>query len=145
MTDAEKTVGTYQGNIMFIKYHDRRNAVDGGDSMGGPSERQLKERLNSIKERTGRREKDVQKDFTKIEKMKVDALKKAEDMRQTAYKDINKIEKNVIQSKDLAPESKDRLRIEIAQIRDEIEDKHARLRTKISETMIPAVTEQVQY
>jgi DNA repair exonuclease SbcCD ATPase subunit len=113
--------------------------------MGGPSERQIKDRLNSIKEKTGRREKDVQKDFTRIEKMKVDALKKAEEMRQTAYKDINKIEKNVIQSKDLAPESKDRLRVEIAQIRDEIEDKHARLRTKISETMIPAVTEQVHY
>ncbi len=130
---------------MFIKYHDRRDAVDGGDSMGGPSERQIQDRLNNIKERTSRREKDVQKDFTRIEKMKVDALKKAEDMRQTAYKDINKIEKNVIQSKDLAPESKDRLRIEIAQIRDEVEDKHARLRTKISETMIPAVTEQVHY
>lgn len=113
--------------------------------MGSPSERQIKERLNSIKEKSGRREKDVQKDFTRIEKMKVDALRKAEEMRQNAYKDINKIEKNVIQSKDLAPESKNRLRTEIARIRDEIEDKHARLKTTISETMIPAVTEQIQY
>ncbi len=109
--------------------------------MGGPSEREYKSKLDKIREKTAQRAGDVRNDFSKIEKMKVNALKRAEEMRRRADHDIDKIEKDVVKSNDLAPESKERLRIEMEALRSEVEEIYANLRTRISETMIPAIQE----
>jgi uncharacterized membrane-anchored protein YhcB (DUF1043 family) len=105
--------------------------------MGSTSEREYSEKLSKIQEKLNKRVRDIQKDFDKIEKMKVDALKKAEDMRRSVEKDVNKIEKNIAKSKDLAPESKQRLQSQIAITRNEIENKYVRSRTQIAESIIP--------
>jgi 5-formaminoimidazole-4-carboxamide-1-beta-D-ribofuranosyl 5'-monophosphate synthetase len=49
--------------------------------MGGPSEREYRAKLNKIREKLNKRAKNVRKDFEKIEKMKVEALKKTERAR----------------------------------------------------------------
>ncbi|MCK4440193.1 hypothetical protein KAU85_04330, partial [Candidatus Bathyarchaeota archaeon] len=67
-----------------------------------------------------------------------EALKKSEEIRRSADKDIEKIEKNIIKSKDLAPESKKRLRSEIIVLRNEVREEHAELKMQISKTLIPA-------
>ncbi len=105
--------------------------------MGGTSEREYREKLGRIQEKMGKLVKDVQKDFNKIEKIKVDSLKKTEDMRRSADHDINKIENDITKSKDLAPESKQRLHLEISVLKNEIEDKYAQLRGRIAESIVP--------
>ncbi|MDH5449012.1 MAG: hypothetical protein OEY24_05180 [Candidatus Bathyarchaeota archaeon] len=105
--------------------------------MGGTSEREYSEKLQKVIERLNKRVKDVQKDFDKIEKIKVDALKKVEDMRRYAEKEVNKIEKNIAKSKDLAPESKQRLESQIVVARNETEGKYSTSRRQIAESIIP--------
>jgi len=107
-------------------------------TMGGPSERENKENLNKIREKTYKKIADIRNEFAKIEKIKVESLKKTEEIRRSAEQDVSKMEEDIVKSKDLAPESKTRLRSEIAVVKKEIEDKCTELRTRISEAMIPA-------
>lgn len=105
--------------------------------MGSTSEREYSEKMRKIQEKLDRRVKDIRKEFDRIEKIKVDALKRSEDMRRSAEKDVNKIEKNIAKSKDLAPESKQRLQSQIAITRNDIENKYTKSRTQIAESIIP--------
>lgn len=108
--------------------------------MGGTSEREYNEKLDEIRKKLSKRAKDVRDDAIKIEKVKVDALAKIEDMRRSADKEANKIEENIVKSKDLAPESKQRLNLELTNVRNEIEDNYAKLRRQIAESIVPVVT-----
>ena len=105
--------------------------------MGGPSERDYKEKLNKVRENMYKRIKDIRNKFAEIEKLKVEALKKTDELRRSAEHDIFKMEEDITKSKDLAPESKQRLHSEISSIKREVDEKSTELRTRISETMIP--------
>jgi hypothetical protein len=107
--------------------------------MGGTSEREYNEKLDEIRKKLSRRAKDVRDDAVKIEKVKIDALAKIEDMRRSADKEANKIEEKIVKSKDLAPESKQRLNLELTNVRNEIEDNYATLRRQIAESIVPVV------
>ncbi len=107
--------------------------------MGGTSEREYTEKLKNIRDRIGKRAKEIRDDSTKIEKIKMDALDKIEDMRRSADKETNKIEENILKSKDLAPESKQRLNSELTIVRNEIENNYARLRRQVAESIVPVV------
>ena len=113
--------------------------------MAGPSEREYREKLNKITENLNKRAKNIRKDFEKLEKMKVNAMKKTEEVRISTDQDIDKIEKDVIKSKDLAPESKQRLHSEIQLLKNRTKERYSQLRARISETMIPTVAQQVNY
>jgi len=110
---------------------------NGAVIMGGFSEREYKEKLIKLREKLYDKIKDVRKEFSKIEKLKVNALKKNDDMKISLDHDVDKINKEIIKSKDLAPESKERLRVEIETLKKEIESKYKELKTCISETMVP--------
>ena len=101
--------------------------------------RKKREKLNKIQQKLFKRTKDVRNDVSKIEKIKVDALKKTEDIRRSIDKEINKIEGKIAKSKDLAPESKQRLSSEIAMVRNGIENEIVELRGRIAESVIPVV------
>ena len=107
--------------------------------MGGTSEREYNEKLDEIRKKLSKRAKDVRDDAVKIEKVKIDALAKIEDMRRSADKEANKVEENIVKSKDLAPESKQRLSLELTNVRNEIEDNYAKLRRQIAESIVPVV------
>ncbi len=107
-------------------------------AMAGPSEREYKERLNNVREKITKRARNIRKDFTKIEKMKVEALKKAEDARRSAAHDLDKIEGRIAKSKDLAPESRERLRSEIVTLRGAIGEEYTELKAQISKALVPA-------
>ncbi len=113
--------------------------------MGGRSEREYRENLSKIRERLNNRDRNVQKDFEKIGKMKLEALKQTEEMRACTYHDIEQMEKDIIKSKDLAPESKARLHSEITTLKNEVEQKYNVLKTQISRTLTPTITEQLRY
>jgi len=107
--------------------------------MGGTSEREYIKKLNKIQEKSNKRAKDVRNNINKIEKIKLDALKKTENMRQSIEKEIDKVERDIVKSKDLAQESQQRLHSEIALLKDEIKDNYAELKGKIADTIIPVV------
>lgn len=106
--------------------------------MGGPSEREYKEKLIRIRERLNKRAINIRKDFTKIEKMKVEALKTAEDAKRSAARDLDKIDGKIAKSRDLAPESKERLRSEVHALRNTIGEEYAELKMQISRALVPA-------
>ncbi len=113
--------------------------------MGSTSEHEYINKLEKIREKTRKQERKIRDHFEKIERIKVDSLKENEEMKRTAFKNIDKIEKNIRKSKDLAPESNSRLHSKISNLRREVESKNVKLKTKISETMIPIYTQQLQY
>lgn len=108
--------------------------------MGGTSEREYSEKLNKIRDKLAQRAKEVREDAVRIEKIKTDALDKIEDMRRSADKEADKIEKDVLKSKDLAPESKQRLNAELTTVKNEIESSYAKLQRQVAESIVPRVT-----
>jgi hypothetical protein len=106
--------------------------------MGGLSEPECREKVSKIRERLNNKAKDVRNEFAKMEKFKVDLLKKTEEMKRSAEHELDNIEADINKSKDLAPESKTRLHSEITVLKREIEEKHTDLRTRISAALIPA-------
>jgi hypothetical protein len=105
--------------------------------MGNLSEREYGNKLNKIKEKMNKKAKDVKNEFAKIEKIKVDLLKKTEEMRHNAEHEIDKMQGDITKSKDLAPESKRRLQSESAAIKSEIHEEYSLLRTRIAEAIVP--------
>jgi NAD+--asparagine ADP-ribosyltransferase len=105
--------------------------------MGGTSEREYAEKVSKIKEKILKTEKDVKNDFAKIEQIKLDTLKKTEEMRRSAENDLEKVEKDILKSKDLATESRQRLNSEIAVLKSEIGQRYTELKTQISKAIEP--------
>ena len=105
--------------------------------MGGTSEREYIEKISKIKEKILKTEKDIKNDFTKIEKIKLDTLKKNEEMRRSAENDLEKVEKDILKSKDLTTESRQRLNSEIAVLKSEIGQRYTELKTQISKAIEP--------
>lgn len=101
------------------------------------SEYEHRKKLNKIREDMTKRVNDVRDHFAKIEKVKVEALKKTEEMRKSAAQDIAKLEVDIAKS-DLASEVKKTLVSDITILKKEIEDKAAELRNRISGTVIPS-------
>jgi hypothetical protein len=106
--------------------------------MGNLSEREYREKMNKIREKMNKKSKDVKNEFAKLEKIKVNLLKKTEEIRHDAEHEIDKMQGDITKSKDLAPESKKRLQSEIVTIKSEIHEEYSLLKTRIAEAIIPA-------
>lgn len=105
--------------------------------MGGPSERELREKMHRAKEQVNREIRDLRKRMLKIEEIKTDALKRTAELKKTAEDYIDAIEADVGGSEDLASESKERLLSEIPAVRKEVLEKISELRRRICETITP--------
>jgi len=68
-----------------------------------------------------------------IQKIKVEALKKTEEMKYSAQHDVEKISKDVMKTKNLDTEVKTRLTSEITDLKNEIERKYSELRNTIAD------------
>ena len=106
--------------------------------MTGPSEREYKEKLDKILEKTSKTTRDIRDKFTQIEKVKAEALKKTEELKQNADREIEKTIIEITRSRDLANESKERLEKEITKLKHKIQDTYNDLKKRVSETIIPA-------
>jgi uncharacterized protein (DUF885 family) len=107
-----------------------------GAGMGQASEYEHRKKLNRIREDTNKRVNDVRDHFVKIEKVKTEALKKTEEIRRSAEKDMTKLEQEIAKS-DLTAEVKKALTSDIALLRKEIEDRATELRTRLTAIAIP--------
>lgn len=99
--------------------------------MGESLEFEFQKRLTKIREELSKREVDVRGQLASIEKIKVEALKKAEEMKYSAHHDIERIDQDIMKTKDLNTQVKARLASEIAALKEEAEKKHAELRNTI--------------
>lgn len=106
--------------------------------MGGPSEREYREKLNKIKQKLGKKAVDIRGDFERFEKAKVEMLKRTKEMKHEAEHEVSKMEEDITKSKDLAPESKQRLRLEIGTVKTEIRESYSQLEMRIAEAVVPA-------
>ena len=106
--------------------------------MGGTSEREFKQKIAKMREKMGKNSSNIKKEFTKLEKTKVSLLKKTEEDRHNVERDIDKMDRKIQGSKDLAPESKRRLNTETSSLKAEIKEIYFDLKTRIAETVIPA-------
>jgi len=122
-------------NKIYIMYCDKRQWCN---KLGGPSEREYVEKLGKMKQKLNQKVGDVKKQFEKIEKAKVDLLKKTKERRHEAEREISKMENDIAKSKDLALESKRRLRLEIDTFKSEIRERYAELEAQIAEAIAPA-------
>ena len=100
-------------------------------------EHEFRKKMNKVRENMNKKMNEVRDYFAKVEKVKVDALKKNEEMRRSIEEEILKIEGEITQSADLSPETKEKLSTEITNLKDENEKRAAELRTKISQVTIP--------
>jgi hypothetical protein len=106
--------------------------------MGGTSEREFMQKIGKMREKMNKKSRGVKKEFTKLEKTKVNLLKKTEENRHNIERELDKMEGKIHGSKDLAPESKRRLYTETSSLKSEINDIYFDLKTRIAETIIPA-------
>jgi uncharacterized coiled-coil DUF342 family protein len=105
--------------------------------MSQVSEYEHRKKLNKIREDTNKRVKDVRDHFAKIERVKTEALKKTEEIRRSAQKDITRLEEDIAKS-GLTDDVKKTLASDIAMLRKEIEDRAAELRSRLTAIVIPS-------
>jgi uncharacterized coiled-coil DUF342 family protein len=105
--------------------------------MSQVSEYEHRKKLNKIREDTNKRVKDVRDHFAKIERVKTEALKKTEEIRRSAQKDITRLEEDIAKS-GLTDDVKKTLASDIAMLRKEIEDRAAELRSRLTAIIIPS-------
>jgi cell division protein ZapA (FtsZ GTPase activity inhibitor) len=103
--------------------------------MGGPSEREYREKLERIKQKLDKKARDIKSQFEKLEKAKVDLLKKTKEIKHGTEREIAKMEEEIAKSKDLAPESKSRLRLEIDNLKSEARRRYSELEARITEAL----------
>ncbi len=106
-------------------------------SMGGTSEREFMEKIVQTRERASKIINEVRNDFVKMEKLKVDALKKIEEMRRSAEENLEKLERNAIKSKDLVPESRERISLEVKRSHKDVQLKYEDMKARVSAAIIP--------
>lgn len=104
--------------------------------MGGSSEREYREKLGKIKQKLNSKTGDLKNQFDKIEKAKVDLLKKTKEMKHGAEHELCKIEDDITKSKDLAPESKRRLQLEIDMLKGEARTQYSEVETRIANAIV---------
>jgi hypothetical protein len=91
----------------------------------------FQKKVTKLREELSKKEVDIRRKVTDIQKIKVEALKKTEEMKYSAQHDVEKISQDVMKAKDLGGEVKTRLTSEIADLKNEIERKYSELRNTI--------------
>ena len=91
---------------------------------------ELEKKLTKTREEFHKREVDVRSRLADIEKKKVEALKKTEEMKHDTLHDIEKIDERIMKSS-LDVETKTKLTSEIMAFKQDIEKKYAELRAAV--------------
>jgi protein subunit release factor A len=99
--------------------------------LGETLEFECQKKATKIREQLSKKEVGIRRKVADIQKIKVEALKKTEEMKYSAQHDLEKISKDVMKTKDLDAEVKTRLTSEITDLKNEIERKYSELRNTI--------------
>ena len=91
----------------------------------------FQKKLTKLREELGKREVDIRGQLANIERIKVEALKKTEELKYSAKHDIEKIDQDIMKTKDLNEQFKARLTSETASLKEDLEKKYIELRNTI--------------
>ena len=105
--------------------------------MGDASEREFLEKITEVKTKSGKKASEIKNDFAKVQKLKAECLKKTEEMLQSAEGSLEKLEQKMTKSKDLAPESRQRLNQELTEAKHQVKDRYVDLKKRISISIVP--------
>jgi ATP sulfurylase len=120
----------------FMPYVEKPMMV--GARLTAPFDLEYQKKLTKIREELSKREVEVRSQLANIEKIRVEALKKTEEMKYSAHHDIEKIDQDIMKTKNLDAQTKTRLAGEISAIKNDIEKKYSELRSTIlSKTTLP--------
>jgi uncharacterized protein YcbK (DUF882 family) len=103
----------------------------------GDTEHEFLEKLANIKSKSSKKVGEVVDMFSSMQKMKAESLKKTEEMMASAMHDLEKIEQDMAKSKDLAPESKQRINGELTAARSQMKQKYDETKARISAAILP--------
>jgi hypothetical protein len=92
---------------------------------------EFQKRLTKIREELSKREVEVRGQLASIEKIKVEALKKTEEMKYSAKHELERIDVEIMKVKDLDTQVKTRLASETAKLKEELEEKYVQLRNTV--------------
>ena len=99
-------------------------------------ELEYRKKLSKIREEQSKRELDVRSLLANIEKVKIEALKKTEEMRHSIRRDVEKISEEMANTSNLDSETKTKLESETAMLKNEIENRYGELRKTILEKAV---------
>ena len=91
---------------------------------------EFQKKLTKIQEEFHKREVDVRDRLADIEKKKVEALKKVEEMKHNTLHDIQKVDEGIMKAK-LDPETKTTLASEIVELKQNTEKEYSELRSMV--------------
>jgi len=92
---------------------------------------EFQKKLTKMREELGKREVDIRSQLANIERIKVEALKKTEELKYSAKHDMEKMEQDVMKAKDLNTEVRSRVTAETEMLKEDLEKKYAELRNTI--------------
>ena len=101
--------------------------------LGESVEFEFQRKMTKIREQLSKREVDIRRKVADIQKIKVEALKKTEEMKYSAQHDLEKISEDVMKTKDLGAEVKTKLTLEITDLKNEIERRYAELKNVVAD------------
>lgn len=101
--------------------------------MGESFEFEYRKRLTKIREELSKRELDVRNFLADIEKIKVQALRKTEEMKYSAQHDVEKVVQDLIKEKGLNTQVRARLDAEIDTLKGDVEKKYNDMKSMVLE------------
>ncbi len=97
---------------------------------------EFQKRVAKIREQLGKKEVDVKRKVTDIQKIKVEAIKKTEEMKYSAQHDLERISQDVTKAKNLGGEMKTKLTSELSDLKNEIEKKYSELKYTLTDRTV---------
>jgi len=99
----------------------------------GDFEFEFQKKATRIREQLSKKEVDVKGKVADMQKIKLEALKRTEEMKYSAQHDLEKITQDLMKAKELEAEVRTKLTSEITDLKNEIERKYSEMKNTIAE------------
>jgi ABC-type Zn uptake system ZnuABC Zn-binding protein ZnuA len=101
--------------------------------LGDSFEFDFQKKATKIREQLSKKDVEIRRKIADIHKIRVEMLKRTEEMRYSAQHDLENITHDALKAKELSAEVKTRLISEITDLKNEIERKYLELKNTIAE------------
>ena len=102
----------------------------------GDFEFEFQKKATRIREQLSKKEVDVKGKVADMQKIKLEALKRTEEMKYSAQHDLERISQDIMKAKNLGGEMKTKLTSELSDLKNEIEKKYSELKSTLAERTV---------